>query len=348
MGILACVFGPGAALPYWSVDVVRNLVDVCVGPAVYLHPQNIEEIRNALIDRGDRSVIYFCETPAAEIVALFSRLNTPILMIHEDLADVAGFNLQVRSLSLFDSVRLAVQSAASLHDLYFHPQAQVFRRTELTTIGDFIGLLAQAYQIEADAAARNQIASRVVGQAAQPADVSIEDALRSRYEMMRPPGGYMEDVIRASEPGVIHMLQQYGSASEGRRLDSVTWPASVFFNGDVPNTFAPPRQELTGKARILVYGPYLSVPRGKWKAKIGFIIGQNLSGNTLVVDMALNAIPAAICEVKLPHSGQYEIDLAVEVLEPSAPIEVRITLKHGAIEGWFSLLWVEMQRTGAA
>src|SRR5208283_1221030 len=101
--------------------------------------------------------------------------------------------------------------------------------------------------------------------------------------------------------------------------------------------------DLAGNARIFIYGPYLHLPRGNWVATPAFSIGNNDSGNTLIIDI-FNGSVLAIGESILPARGTYTCSIPFEITDPQSPIEVRFATAQGAIEGVFSLEEVVIER----
>jgi len=102
--------------------------------------------------------------------------------------------------------------------------------------------------------------------------------------------------------------------------------------------------DLTGPARCLTFGPYVSLPAGEWSAKITFQTWENESVNTLVFDITDNGNVIISKAMDFSESGTYALQLPF-ILDNVAMIEIRTHLKFGAIRGGFQLLGMQIERT---
>jgi hypothetical protein len=104
--------------------------------------------------------------------------------------------------------------------------------------------------------------------------------------------------------------------------------------------------DLTGPARYIYYGPYFALPAGVWSAKISFEVQDCLSDNQVALDVVADQI-LAIVRTKLPAQGVYRCQIDFEIQDPSKPVEIRVQLLTGAIEGVIQLRRIELHRRGA-
>ncbi len=63
-------------------------------------------------------------------------------------------------------------------------------------------------------------------------------------------------------------LGAYVDYFTGGDLTSITWERDLFFIGDQPKVRATRPIDVTGRARCLIYGPYIMLPPGSWSASI--------------------------------------------------------------------------------
>jgi len=130
-------------------------------------------------------------------------------------------------------------------------------------------------------------------------------------------------------------------------------------NGSVPDRFLISRQlfvgtsesgamsseplDVTGRARLLVFGPYVHLPRGHWSVRMVVGFSEELIGNTLVFDVSENYGADVRCQSKITVSkaGRSEIFMSFQHDEPSYPVEVRTFSERSIIDGYLSIGFVE-------
>lgn len=125
----------------------------------------------------------------------------------------------------------------------------------------------------------------------------------------------------------------------------VSWDASLFtYDKKIVRLSAPAAElDTTGRARILVYGPYLHMPRGLWKARVRFGVDQPASQRTFRVDWGSVTEFASLnfC----PHvQGVYELDLE-HFWDDTSPCEVRFILMEASFDGILSFLGATISLT---
>ena len=111
-----------------------------------------------------------------------------------------------------------------------------------------------------------------------------------------------------------------------------TWPAAIL-HGAAPEYSTEKPLDLVGPARLLIWGPYMHLPKGKWTACMEFEVLDNLSRNTVMADVLIGGSFAGLGEFDLPSRGIFSWNLKFEVKDIAKAIEVRLTLSKSAIEG---------------
>jgi len=104
---------------------------------------------------------------------------------------------------------------------------------------------------------------------------------------------------------------------------------------------------MVGRARYLVLGPYFHLPRGEWKVRVEIEVTHNESGNHIRSELVSGDAVVAAIHAPLPKEGVFAFDMTLTVLEPFLPIDVRIYMLYGAIEGTFLLRGVRFDRAPA-
>ena len=136
-------------------------------------------------------------------------------------------------------------------------------------------------------------------------------------------------------------FRPFDSLFQWTPTDRFRWTRGVFLGVDqvgLPTNKLPAEWiDLTGPARILFYGPYFHLPVGAWGANISFAVDKNLSGNMLFAEVISGSKVIVTSTFPLPKTGAFEFTIPFEVTEPRDPVQIRMTILEGAIEGLLSL-----------
>ncbi len=130
---------------------------------------------------------------------------------------------------------------------------------------------------------------------------------------------------------------------------SVSWPLdALYYESRIARASDGVREiDLTGRPRILVYGPYIALPPGLWRAKIRFSVNDaSAAGREYRIDWGTQT--DFVSQTFTPgRSGIFELEL--DYLWTSiAPAEVRFLIMEGCFSGSASFIGVEVSLVRAA
>lgn len=117
----------------------------------------------------------------------------------------------------------------------------------------------------------------------------------------------------------------------------IIWPTEVYFFGDVPNTPIPAIAPVTGPSRVMAYGPYLHLPPARYAVELIIAFSGRIEEIPFLLEF--HALDQCLARYRLEgrRSGAYRSRFYLTVVDPVAPIEVRLRNERGAIEGEVSL-----------
>jgi len=104
--------------------------------------------------------------------------------------------------------------------------------------------------------------------------------------------------------------------------------------------------DITGPARALLFGPYVSLPPGAWRASVRFTVDEDAATHRYRFEWGTpreNGYVSVLC--RPGTSGIFELALDYDWTEV-APAEFRIILTQGSLGGEFSFLGMVVERTG--
>lgn len=122
----------------------------------------------------------------------------------------------------------------------------------------------------------------------------------------------------------------------------VTWPRQCFLLGDKPNTVAPVAIDVTGRSRIIFYGPYLHLPRGRWTVRVLIGFSNDMRGMPFSIEVC-STKPLGKAQIFAAQGGIFEFEFEAEITAAQEPIEVRIMNEQGAIEGHMGLVSISFK-----
>lgn len=125
-------------------------------------------------------------------------------------------------------------------------------------------------------------------------------------------------------------------------IELVEWPSALARSTPSACRYVAPI-DLAGPARRIFDGPPFDLPAGAWTAEVIFDVTECLSDNRIEVEIFAAGVISAV-KAKLPASGVHSCELRFEIVAPTRPVEVRIQLLAGAIEGRLLVRQITFQR----
>lgn len=205
---------------------------------------------------------------------------------------------------------------------------------------DTVDVLMQADQMALHEALRLAasgfaLASRAVGSGAQ---VVAADASSHTFaglgEIARPSGDGFRSTTTGDALAFYEKLPPLVGAS-------ATWAPEVFIwtAGDEPGV-----ADLTGRRRVIQYGPYLLLSAGTWTVDVVFELAMHRAITELRFEWGILHDVDRISQ-RLTVSGRYSASMTHSWSEAGA-VELRIWLDRSMFDGTLKVLSVTVSRTG--
>jgi hypothetical protein len=313
---------------------VRTIIESAVGDCDFISDSTVEQLSASWRSRQYHNTIIFADCPELSIVDAILKSRSPIVLFTERPEDIVSFAIAERQFDHIHAIRLATQCLAVLNDMFYRDQILFVGRSQ-RKLSDLIQAIAHHYSLPVDV-------KTILTKVGSSGDETVEADIQRRL----PHGKWFNiDPDTSPEHGFLKTaVAPFSAPYFQRRIDSVYWPAGLFLKADSGGAYCDGRMPLVGRARHLFHGPYMHLPRGPWTAKAELLIGENFSGNGIIADIWVgHAI--AIGHAKLPIQGHFTFELPFVVEDPRSPIELRIAITEGAIEGWLELRGVSLSST---
>lgn len=123
---------------------------------------------------------------------------------------------------------------------------------------------------------------------------------------------------------------------------SAWWPWSIFtFNTTARSQLVPPEIDMTGRARVMVFGPRFSLPAGNWKIRVRFTVDPEDSHVVLRFQWGTGTDLADLTTT-LDQPGAYEVEITKAWNMPGLA-ELRVWAATGHFMGSLTFLGTEVE-----
>lgn len=334
--MLISTFGPPSGYTQFCLYMIRALAEEVLQDIDYIAVDEIEPMRAAWAERKHPHVLFFSYSPERAMVDVFLKLDRPLLILTENVDDITTYIMRERAQIWPWAVRLTHQCLFAVNDLMLGSRALILRREYELTFGEFFQAIANHFQIDLEPRHLAGIMRRANFGAEFALSDSMEKGLLARWEHARPMYGAPEGLSRNDAKVVEQINAPLKLLMSGRNVDHFLWPQEMFIPGDRPNEMLIGPIEMLGPARCLSYGPYLHLPMGRWDIAVEASVEENLSGNRIEIQFA-HGDTIVSDGFDLPKTGAFLVRAHLEIHEPRTPLEIRIFMREGAIEGRFDL-----------
>ncbi|GGF80184.1 hypothetical protein GCM10007301_45400 [Azorhizobium oxalatiphilum] len=330
--MLITTFGPPSGFTQCCVFLMRQLTDEMLSEVDYMVAGELAQLKEAWANRRQPHVFFFADCPERALVEVFMKLQAPSVAFLESPNDITGYVVRERGMAWTWAVRLTHQCLIAIGDLIASDNLLVLRREYELTLGEFFRAIALQFQMDISDHQLAAIMRRADLDGDFTLDSPLEEVLLARWPHARPSERALEglsrpdaDVIRAVNAGLKPIMA-------GRRLEQIDWPQEMFIAGDPPNDILLGTIEMLGPARCICYGPYLNLPMGSWTVSLEIEVRENFSGNHFDIDIFHGEV-IALEHFAVPVQGRFQLSAHFDVRDPREPIQLRIIMREGAIEG---------------
>lgn len=336
MGVLLSivpVFGPPSHILLRGVALVRALAEASIGPCDFIHENDVEGLGRAWRERRAKSCILFSDCPSRQIVEVILSGTTPAILFLDEPQELVRYAMEAMYFSAIDSVRLVSRHLSLFHDLLARKDFVLITRSS-GSMYDVMETICTRLGLKVPAAQRHAICGRIAG----------DDAPHVQFMPSAQDNLLGDDRLNAaSRTLIITALESFRPLYMQERMETAVWPPNAFLAMEPLGGFCGGPIDLVGPARMICFGPYMHLPLGSWSATVEIDVGDNESGNVLVVDL-FGGVEPGIFRADLPTKGTFEFDLPVVVKDTDQPIEIRFAVGQGSIDGWIDIRRVSFRR----
>lgn len=308
------VFGVSTPFAYWGFHLVNALVEAITGKTLHLHISSLEQLRDGFARRDGGSVVMTSDLPDADLAGFVCSAGLPVIVFSDDPATLLDWTVSSRGLGVVEAARLSSRIYSSLA-----PNMKAQRK------------LVLAAGVSPERAVADIVAflwpGRDDGLTAQ-----IYAHLLETNRIAPPQAGPHEPAPDARRDAALSALAGYAPLAEGREPEEIVWPLPLFNRLD-DRPWGDPF-DLTGPARVVLFGPYMHLPVGDWTARVEFEVEGAVSGIEAMTDVRINEVLTEKSFI-MPAKGIFAYGLDFQIADPHLPVEIRLFIQKSAIEGVF-------------
>jgi hypothetical protein len=344
--MLLASFGSPSALAYATSNIMRRIGDEIFGAHFYIQATYRDEFKqhwNSVDADQRKCVVFFSDCPHKDITELIAAVRAPIVVVVEDFAAIFSYVRRSRHMDFAPAARFSSQVVCALKQIFRSPNIMRISPADYgRSLASFVEMLVRFYGAPCDDAQFSAILATLSPEGS---------AIHTVYDYVTANFPHLNDdendapLSSVQQSALDRLIDAYRPLVSGQPFEEANWPVSMFLKWDVPGAFVDGPIELLGPARFVICGPYLHLPEGAWRMTVQIEVEECLSDNRIGADIFSERILTAI-GAKLPPSGRFSFNLDFDVVNPLAPVEIRMQLLTGAIEGRLSLVDVRLTRRG--
>ncbi|MFJ6323138.1 MULTISPECIES: hypothetical protein [unclassified Rhizobium] len=342
-------FGMPGVMSSWGVAAVHALAREAFGDYRVIATDTVDDLKQHVVAQSGMDAVLVSQFPEARLSELILRVNVPFLLLLEDPIDAVSYLARATEQRDIGLVRAVSASLACLEPLAGASGALVLRRSEIDQGGSIDLLLktmdkhfSTELKLEQIANALLHVGMTPPGQPSRAEAPKLEEAAAAVIAGYLTPQEAVPEVSEGLREIAKKVLRPLAS-DRRQATGNIFWPQEAFLSGDSLGNALDDLIDLTGGARCLIYGPYLHLPTGRWNARFLFDVEEDCYGQIFTLEIHATDLLGKL-RVCPQGTGSFEAAVPVEVVDPRAPIEVRVMMDSGAIEGRLSAWSVEWLR----
>lgn len=345
--MLYSIFGAPSAFVNWSDHVLRTMFTQILDNPELVSTNELSVFKARWSKRARDNIVLNSDCPEQPLAALYVDHHVPLLILTEDPADATGYIMRDRKIKWPIALRLCNQCTTAVSELRASKRALVLRREDKLSFSEFLHRSGGHFGLTLNDSDVLAILKKVAPQAGGLSpDAAIEKLMRLHWPKTKPPGWLAKKLPREALEVVDPLHAGLRAIQAGEQPAHIDWPVTLLVNADRRDKPLMGPIDLLGPSRCICFGPYLTLPRGRWVLSLTFAVRENLSGNTLVIDIAQGEAITVVQSLPLPAEGRFVAEAVFDVTDARSPIQIRLYTVQGAIEGVIDILALEARPVG--
>lgn len=340
---LLVTFGLPGMMFTWGRTALGALAAELPGTCGMVEVQTLEQLREAWASRKTDNLIVVSSYPDAELCAFLMKSRMPYLAFVENPLDSLAWMIRTTNSDAVPLLRALSASISCVSQLQTYARLIPVNRNTVgkVQVDRILNVFVRALKLDLTPEAVARCTVKLGGAADGTQIPTLEEAAAASYGAAYGPPGQLSsipaDLIDIAED----VLEPFKETVFRPPSSAIRWPLRAFLSADRLGEPVGGEIDLVGRARCVIYGPYLHLPPGQWIARFSMRIEENLYGQIFTIEIHNSQLLGRM-RVKPESTGSFvaELDFTAEV--PMEAIEIRLFTESGAIEGAIADWSVEM------
>jgi hypothetical protein len=321
-------------------DLVRTIVASARPDYLAIEADTLRDMAEHVAGRRVPGILVLSGRPESDLLQIAERLRCRAILFDEYAEDLTGNFLRQKRLTWPVALQQTCAFLCTTAPARRLGGAITMLRRPGLTLRMLLATILQVLEMPMEPALLVAAAARIDIRLPQDLDRDLDELLVSRDPAMTPAGSGIQELTMDAVEMMRNIYEPIVTLVNGGDARPIVWPVEIFFSQTEKKAVSgvrPEPQTMLGPARFLYFGPYLCLPAGHWQAMAEFEVQSNLSKNRVEIDISRNNETIAFSLVDLPEEGFFTAITDFYNDRGELPIEMRIFLKEGAIEGQFEL-----------
>jgi len=312
-------------LTTWTFQVLEASLRRLLPQVPVLHVDRYDRVADLGAVQAPRLIL--SRFPSPDFARECGERNIRALVFADDIVEAVRHVRQAHSMSTFQALRPVCAGVVLARPFAASPHGLVIRRDMAGTTAEILTALLRHFGLDLPGDTAREICGQIGADCP-----SLGEALHR----LAPAESALEEGDETLIGQVLGGLQDLEHGPPGE----VSWPRQCFLMGDRPDTTPPVALAVTGRARIIYYGPYYHLPRGRWAARMAIGFSQDIRGMPFSIEVHSTELLGK-ARILAERGGIFSLNFEIVVSAPHEPIEVRIMNEQGAIEGHMGLVGID-------
>jgi hypothetical protein len=335
----AIVVAAPSLIGKWGIDLIREAAAAADPPLDFRTLDRLDVIDPAVSCR----TVYATQFPGEAVLAIVRDGTLPVVAFVDDATDATAYQRRVTECTFMEALRSVACGAVANPSLFRGVSTLVFYRGNATNPVSILERTIEHLAISLHNAKVAELTQKYCP--AREDSRSLEASLSACVPLYASRGNWTNELTDEETSIAEQALGPIVAMAIRRDWPPVTWPLAVFLSGDRPNERALIVTEMTGRARIVYYGPYLHLPPGQWEGELVVGFSEDAVGSAFTVEVC-GSTPIARARFRASRPGLFRGTFVFSLANVQDPIELRFSNDQGAIEGRFGLAWVKLYYRG--
>jgi hypothetical protein len=318
----------------WCDAVTARLAEKILGPVETISANTLGEVALNVMRSGASRAVISSRQPGGLLGAALLEAGRNFVVAMDDPRLALADLVLGHGVALPAAVQQVASSCAAIANYLSAPGAM-----KLTRGGDGLQPVTIARAI-----------AQHLGLALDEATVvdTVEDLAAAGLAVDQPAelgwwDGLQGDERRIAEGALAPFIAYLATGN----LPPLIWERELFFVGDAGSGRAVGTIDITGRARCLLHGPYITVPPGAWSLTLRLRLSREAADHEFRVEVVADS-QLASGNIRLEAEGPVEAHLAFEVDgSTDHPISVRVSSQRAAFDGAVTLLGATLVRAAS-